>query len=640
MRLWVKLEQVVANPYQGRERLDREHIVELADDIQRHRRTLPDTLGLLQVPAGRLVDGEGNAVEIPPGASAEEVMIPLDEGWHQVQLAYGHHRLAAFEELRNREPGIWERIPVDVGTVGIVDLATMAWSENVQRRDLSVYDRARLLQRLLDDFQWSQAELARRLGLTQPAVSNALRLLRLPEPIVASLQDGEVSERQALAVLPLVELPAEVIENLPSWRRADYERMTADPAAFSSDRIREVTHQVLEQGTEDLEKGAPPGWACEAEGTRANTCEVCERNRRGRCYDPVCFRIRRYNHQVAVLTAAGERLGRPWVDPEESSVTTQEYFRTSDIGHARLQQALGENCENLAIAWLHPWQEAITVEGEPNVKWICNHEGRGCKCAGRGLSKAEAAEKLRQKQAARAELGQLKTAARAAVEEGLQAGELWAWRIVARDAVPHHQRQGIELWDLDRCIKAVVRQAVDRAQYWSADEVAGNRRRWDELVREYGGEAAAQLPVAVVALEKFNRIRTWVHKADKVIHTVEALRGNLDNLNRLCTTIEEADEMDPEEAGELLGTIGRLAQRVEDLAAIAETWDGSGFFRVPWLVNTPSEDINFKSNLEKAEPEAIAWALALCEGRPGDKTRCIALRRRLRKLEREEGNGG
>jgi ParB family chromosome partitioning protein len=81
------------------------------------------------------------------------------------------------------------------------DSLLLALVENVVREDLSPVEEARAYATLIDEFSLSLGDLAERVGLSKPAVSNRVRLLELSDDILAMVDRGELSEGHARAVL-------------------------------------------------------------------------------------------------------------------------------------------------------------------------------------------------------------------------------------------------------------------------------------------------------------------------------------------------------------------------------------------------------------------------------------------------------
>ena len=81
--------------------------------------------------------------------------------------------------------------------------ALLALVENLQRKDLDVWEEAAALRQLIDRHHLSQEEAARRVGKSQSAVANKLRLLKLPPDVIDGLRTNRLSERHARALLRL-----------------------------------------------------------------------------------------------------------------------------------------------------------------------------------------------------------------------------------------------------------------------------------------------------------------------------------------------------------------------------------------------------------------------------------------------------
>ena len=92
-------------------------------------------------------------------------------------------------------------LPVVVRDCSDQDALEVALVENVQREDLTALEEAEGYQRLIDEFAHSQDDLARVVGKSRSHVANTLRLLGLPEPVKAMLDDGSLSAGHARALL-------------------------------------------------------------------------------------------------------------------------------------------------------------------------------------------------------------------------------------------------------------------------------------------------------------------------------------------------------------------------------------------------------------------------------------------------------
>jgi ParB family chromosome partitioning protein len=99
-----------------------------------------------------------------------------------------------------REAGI-PTVPALVREADDRDSLLLGLVENVAREQLSAVEEARAYALLLDEFGLSLGELGERVGKAKPTVSNRLRLLELPDDVLALVERGDLTEGHARAVL-------------------------------------------------------------------------------------------------------------------------------------------------------------------------------------------------------------------------------------------------------------------------------------------------------------------------------------------------------------------------------------------------------------------------------------------------------
>lgn len=161
---FLHLGDVVPNPAQPRKYFDASDLRELADSILRY--------GVLQPLTVRRQGG-------------------------RFELVAGERRLRAA-----RLAGL-AKVPCIVLDVDTEESSLIALVENLQRRDLDYIEEAEGLSQLIQTFDMSQEEAARRVGKSQSAVANKLRILKLPREMLTRLKQANLSERHARALLRL-----------------------------------------------------------------------------------------------------------------------------------------------------------------------------------------------------------------------------------------------------------------------------------------------------------------------------------------------------------------------------------------------------------------------------------------------------
>ncbi len=177
---WVDVEKIKPNPYQPRREFDEEKLKALAESIRQY--------GILQPLTVTRTD-----VEKPDGGLGAEY-----------ELIAGERRLRA-----SRLAGL-KQVPVVIrhGETNLTKLE-LAIIENLQREDLNAIDRAKALQKLIEEFGISHGECAAKIGKSREYVSNSIRLLSLPEHMQMAVVEREISEGHARTLLALNDRPEE-----------------------------------------------------------------------------------------------------------------------------------------------------------------------------------------------------------------------------------------------------------------------------------------------------------------------------------------------------------------------------------------------------------------------------------------------
>ena len=94
-------------------------------------------------------------------------------------------------------------VPAVISNIDDNSSAEVALVENIQRRDLTPIEEARSYKNLLDKGYLTQEQLAKKMGISQSAIANKLRLLNLDDEVQQALLEGRISERHARALLSL-----------------------------------------------------------------------------------------------------------------------------------------------------------------------------------------------------------------------------------------------------------------------------------------------------------------------------------------------------------------------------------------------------------------------------------------------------
>lgn len=176
----VRISDIEPDKTQPRKIFEPEALSTLADSISRH--------GILQPIVVRRPEGEDSK----------------DNGGTVAKILRGKYKIVAGERRWRaaKMAGLTE-VPVIIKSFTEKEAAAIMLVENLQREDLNPVEQAMGLSRLMQEFELTQEEAAQMVGISRPALSNALRLLSLPKDTLSLLEDGSITAGHARALLGL-----------------------------------------------------------------------------------------------------------------------------------------------------------------------------------------------------------------------------------------------------------------------------------------------------------------------------------------------------------------------------------------------------------------------------------------------------
>lgn len=169
------IDNIIPNKYQPRKEFDETNLEELAQSIKEN--------GIIQP------------------------LIVTADSTNRYSLIAGERRLRASKLL-----GL-SQVPVVIMDVDNEDsLLELALIENIQRTDLNPIEEAQAYRKLIEKFEYTQEQTAKRVGKQRSTITNLLRLLKLPQSIQDCISTGKLSEGHGRALIKLIDEPLKMNE--------------------------------------------------------------------------------------------------------------------------------------------------------------------------------------------------------------------------------------------------------------------------------------------------------------------------------------------------------------------------------------------------------------------------------------------
>jgi ParB family chromosome partitioning protein len=215
---FIETDKIKPNPFQPRREFDEDKLKELADSIR--------TYGVLQP-----IVVTRKEYEREDGGLGVEYELIAGERRHRASKIAGLREIPAL--IRAKEDD--ERVKLELAII-----------ENLQREDISPVDKARAFKQLVEEFGLKHIEIAKKVGKSREFVSNAIRILALPEEILNAIREKKISEGHARPLLMLTSRPEEQMTlfkeiQLRRLNVRDAERISRN---IATDRVRRIDNLI------------------------------------------------------------------------------------------------------------------------------------------------------------------------------------------------------------------------------------------------------------------------------------------------------------------------------------------------------------------------------------------------------------
>lgn len=377
--VYVPLNMIEENPFQKR----REYgdIEGLAADIARQRPSRPDTMGLLQVPSGRLVirGSDGQVIPLDETETKRQLALATEPTrvlnprravtGLKVQLEIGHRRCAAFRfNHLNKVEGFTDGlIPLTIVVADDEQMIDAVFAENAKRKDTTAVEDAELIaaklaRPKLDGGRRTHRDIAEEWGLDRSTVTTRLGLLKLPTAIQDANRKGILSERQVLALGDIAQL-GEITNGRMRWSDNStpgngygdpisptrYVEYILENPQVTSEKIRDYYQRMLNHAGTPLPTGVAKFDITKHTGNvdvQEPLCKGCSLRVNNTCLDKKCLQIKfaaygRHHSQIAA-----DELGLPFSDDPAHFDTGYDMSET-------LCKMWGNNerCTHMVIGW-------------------------------------------------------------------------------------------------------------------------------------------------------------------------------------------------------------------------------------------------------------------------------------------------
>lgn len=168
------------------------------------------------------------------------------------RLEQGYQIIAGERRWRAARIAGLKTVPAIVKECSNVEIMELALIENLQREDLNVIEEADAYKSLIDEYNMTQEDIARRIGKSRPAIANTLRLIGLPVKVKEMVAGGTISAGHARALLSLnnekkmLELAEKIVNQNLNVRQVEKLVKDSEKAVDTKKKEKQADLEIIE----------------------------------------------------------------------------------------------------------------------------------------------------------------------------------------------------------------------------------------------------------------------------------------------------------------------------------------------------------------------------------------------------------
>lgn len=433
---------------------------------------------------------------------------------------------------------------------------------NIQREGLNPVETGRGYQNL-HDLGWSDNKIAQVAGVSRSSVANTRRLLKLPAEIRDPIAEGQISERQGLALLPVYQLPDMLQKESRGKKGFKYLRDNLIKGAskgVSSATLRADVSFLIIRCTCDLSDYKLVNHPFAGQPKCGDCPNVVKHQKRLRCPDYECLDRKKSGWSDYCLAEASKASGlEPLEKLDDLWKTTETFGANKD----QWQDITGNGCPNLRLRYESHFSHSPAVNDFKDIKIVCFHNGRGCKCLADMLREQKKNDPDRQaeKENKKRLENEIVAPATQILMAALVGNDPNAWRLMLQRMF-HVYLNDTKGWALEKIQRRIARNLVANWISWNAHQDLDKTRDVVQKRLDQVGLALPDPDILGNITYRISRIFDWVEAISEETPLYQ-IDDNFHNLNQLVEEIDEIEAIDSHQEQAIRAWLGKIADAID-----------------------------------------------------------------------------